>query len=260
MTLSKARSGLLQRLHQRKYRQREGCFVVEGIRSAREALSTGISVRFAVISPRLAALDHNGALTELLSHLRVDVITLDDKALAEASGTVSPQGILLVCEEPRAELAELAVAHGGILVADAIQDPANLGSMIRTADALGLAGLIALDGTVDPWSAKVVRGGAGAGFRLPIVAAGCSEFIDWAGSTGVRLLAADTNGIDAATVDKAIPWALAIGNEGAGLRSELLGAAAETISIPIQPHAESLNAGVAAALLCYELNRGVAPG
>ncbi len=258
MTLSKARSGLLQRLQQRKQRQREACFVVEGIRSAREALAAGMSVRFAVMSPRLAELDEDGALTDLLSHVRIDVITLDDVALAELSGTVSPQGILLVCEEPRAELADVVVSRGGILVADAIQDPANLGSMIRTAGALGLAGLIALDGTVDPWNTKVVRGGAGAGFRLPIVQARCSDFIDWVGAGGVRLLAADAAGVDAMTVDKAVPWALAVGNEGSGLRPELLAAAVETISVPMDPHAESLNAGVAAALLCYELTRGVA--
>ena len=172
---------------------------------------------------------------------------------------MSPQGILLVCEEPRAELADVVVSRGGILVADAIQDPANLGSMIRTAGALGLAGLIALDGTVDPWNTKVVRCGAGAGFRLPIVQARCSEFVDWVGAAGVRLLAADAAGVDAATVDKAIPWALAIGNEGAGLRPELRQVAVQTVGVPIHAHAESLNAGVAAAILCYELTRGVAP-
>jgi TrmH family RNA methyltransferase len=259
MTLSKARSGLLQRLHQRKQREREGCFVVEGIRSTHEALAAGMAVRFAVMSPRLAELDEDGALAELLGHARVDIVAIDDVALAELSGTVSPQGVVLVCEEPRAELADLVAARGGILVADAVQDPANLGSMIRTADALGLAGLIALDGTVDPWSAKVVRGGAGAGFRLPIVQARCSDFIDWVGASGVRLLAADGAGVDATTVDKAVPWVLAVGNEGAGLRPELLEAAVVTIGIPMHAHAESLNAGVAASILCYELTRGVAP-
>jgi TrmH family RNA methyltransferase len=142
-----------------------------------------------------------------------------------------------------------------VLVADAIQDPANLGAMIRSAAAFGLAGLVALDGTVDAWNAKVVRGSAGASFQLPVVHTSCAELLQWTAAEGVRLLAADTSGNDVARADRRLPWALAIGNEGAGLRDELRRSASETVMVPIRAAADSLNAGVAAAILCYELTR-----
>lgn len=256
MKLSKARRALLQRLQQRKQRERESCFVVEGVRSARAALSAGLPVRFAVMSPRLAELDEGGALTELLERARFDVVPVDDGELSALSGMVAPQGILMVCDEPQASLEDLQVERGGVLVADAVQDPANLGAMIRSAAAFGLVGLVALDGTVDPWNAKVVRGSAGASFRLPIVPTVCTELLDWIDTREIRLLAADTSGTDVAAADRSLPWALAIGNEGAGLRDDLRDAASETVVVPIRPDADSLNAGVAAAVLCYELTRG----
>jgi len=255
MKLSKARAGLLQRLQQRKQREREGCFLVEGVRSARAVLEARVPVRFAVMSPRLAELDADGALAEMLSRARFDVVAIDDQELAGLAGTVSPQGIVLVCEEPRVALADLAPRSGGVLVADAVQDPTNLGAMIRSAAAFGLTGLVALDGTVDAWNAKVVRGSAGASFRLPVVQATCVELLEWADAAAVRLLAADTSGEDVAGVDRSLPWALVIGNEGAGLRAEVRAAAAATVTVPIRAEADSLNAGVAAAVLCYELTR-----
>ncbi|MGD8817734.1 MAG: RNA methyltransferase [Acidobacteriota bacterium] len=255
MKLSKTRAGLLQRLQQRKQREREGCFLVEGLRSVRAVLEADLPVRFAVMSPRLAELDADGTLAEMLSHARFDVIAIDDKELSELAGTVSPQGILMVCEEPRVALADLAPRSGGVLVADAVQDPSNLGAMIRSGAAFGLTGLVALNGTVDAWNAKVVRGSAGASFRLPVVQATCAELLEWASSMGIRLLAADTSGEDVAGVNRSLPWALIIGNEGAGLRDELRAAAAATVTVPIRVEADSLNAGVAAAILCYELTR-----
>jgi TrmH family RNA methyltransferase len=256
MKLSKARHALLQRLRQRKQREREGCFVVEGVRSARAVLEAGLPVRFAVMSPRLAGLDADGALAERLSRARFDVVAISDQDLAALAGTMTPQGILLVCDEPRAPLDRLATDAGGVLVADAVQDPANLGAMIRSAAAFGLAGLVALDGTVDPWNAKVVRGSAGASFRLPIAHASCAELLDWIERGGIRLLAGDIGGLDVAAADKSLPWALAIGNEGAGLRAELRAATRGTVTVPIRGDADALNAGVAAAILCYELSRG----
>lgn len=256
MRLSKARKGLLQRLQQRKQREREGCFLVEGIRSTRVALSAGVDVRFAVVSPRLATLDADGAVAELLSRTRFEVVAIDDAELEKLSDTLTPQGILMVCEEPATSFDALTGDDRGLLVADAVQDPGNLGGMIRTAAALGLRGLIALDGTVDPWNPKVVRGSAGASFRLPIVQTTCGEALAWISAQGIRLLAAEPGGTNVADVDGTPPWAVAIGNEGAGLRAELRAAAAATVTVPIEQQSDSLNAGVAAAIICYELTRG----
>ncbi len=268
MSLSKARSRLLRRLQHRNQREREGCFVVEGIRAASAALEAGADVRFAVASPRLAALDRNNRLAESFTRARFEVVVIDDKDFAGLTDTVTPQGVLLVCDEPAATLDSLLAGDeesepaadsgsvAGILVADAIQDPANLASMIRTGAAFGLEGLIALDGTVDPWNAKVVRGSAGGCFRMEIVSASTEEFLDWVRNPRITLLAAEASGRDVAAASFSTPWALVVGNEGAGIRAELRDAAHASVSVPIRAEAGSLNAGVATAILCYELSRG----
>ena len=261
MSLSKGRIGLVQRLQQRRRRQREACFIVEGIRAATAALEAGADVRFAVTAPRLATLDRDGRFADALGLAHFEVVAVDDNELQGLTDTVTPQGVLLVCNEPAVTLDSLLegmsqeAGSTGVLVADAIQDPANLGSMIRTAAALGLAGLVALDGTVDPWSSKVVRGSAGGSFRIPVVGAAGDEFLDWARERDVTILAAEAGGGEVSGNDGDAPWALLVGNEGAGVRPELRDAAHQTVAVPIRPTADSLNAGVAAAILCYELLR-----
>jgi TrmH family RNA methyltransferase len=314
MSLSKARQSLLERLRRRHQRDREGCFVVEGVRGAKTALHARAGVRFAVISPRLEELDPGGEIPLLLAAAGIDVTESDDTELAGLADTVNPQGVLLVCDEPEATLATLepfVAAATGILIADAIQDPANLGTMIRTSAALGLAGVIALDGTVDPWNAKVVRGTAGACFFIPIVRARCEEVLPWVREKGIRLFGAAGEGVDireiarggatgqpgehkagrggasrepseaeagrvsateepsepeadpgkateemsGPTVRGRGPWALAVGNEGAGLRDEVHAAAEQLVAVPIDRDIDSLNAAVAAAILMWEMVR-----
>jgi len=254
MSLSKARRSLLRSLRSRHRRQDEGCFLVEGIRGATAAVNAGAEVRFGVVSLRLAKLDASGSLASLLEAAGTEIIAVADDELAKLADTVTPQGIVLVCEEPTTTLDRLLPhADRGLLVADAIQDPTNLGNMIRTAAALGLGGLIALDGTVDPFNAKVVRGAAGGCFYLPIFRAQWKDVAEPLSAAGVRLLAAHPHGTNIAATENRDPWALAVGNEGAGLRAEILAAAHERVAVPIHRSAESLNAGVAAALLMYEL-------
>ena len=268
MSLSKARSRFLQRLQHRNQREQEGCFVVEGVRATAAAIEAGADVRFAVTSPRLETLDRDSRLAASLADARFEVVVVNEKDFAGLSHTVTPQGVLLVCTEPAATLDSLLVAgeesgltmadNGsgtGILIADAIQDPANLASMIRTGAALGLDGLIVLDGTVDPWNAKVVRGSAGGCFQIEIVSVTVEECLDWVRNSCVTLLAAEAGGRDIATAHFSAPWALVVGNEGAGIRPELRDAAHDSVGVPIRSEAESLNAGVATAILCYELSR-----
>ncbi len=144
---------------------------------------------------------------------------------------------------------------GKILVADAIQDPANLASMIRTSAAFGLNGLVVLGGTVDPWNAKVVRGSAGGCFRIKIVRTTAKECLDWIHNSSVILLTAEVGGGDIAAARFPMPWALVVGNEGSGIRPEFRDAAHKSVGVPICCEAESLNAGVATAILCYEMTQ-----
>ncbi len=226
---------------------------VEGIRAVEEALAAGAPPRFAVVAPRLERTERGRALLERLAG-GVETVRVDDATLASVSEADTPQGVVLVCGEPNASLADLPVG-GRFLVMDAVRDPGNAGTLVRTAVAFALDGVIALPGTADPWSVRAVRASAGMAFRMPIVRASTKEALEWMAARAVRLLAADARGGDVAAEDAAPPWALAVGNEGEGPGAAVRGAAVRSVSVPMAGPAESLNAATAAAVLLYVLTR-----
>lgn len=260
--ISQARRRLIGRLRSRR-RAREGAFLVEGIRGAEEALASDIAVRFAIVSEGLDASERGGAL---LAGLRAhaETFTVEAQELGDLADTEAPQGVLLVCEEPQADLADLSeLANGAqprtrplrLLVLDGIQDPGNAGTLFRAASAFGSDAIVAIDGTVDPWNAKVVRATAGASFRIPVVRAKWNVYHEWLRERGLPLLVADARGEDIRSValERGAGWALLVGNEGAGPRPEALEHAARILAIPMPGGVESLNAGVAGAILLYDL-------
>jgi len=262
--LSLQRRKLLRRLRSRKSREREGLFLVEGIRSAGEALQAGADVRFAVLSSRALGLPGGEEAVERLRGAGVDLHEVDDSDLAELSDTEAPQGLLLVCREPSTSLETLEAtlrATGRersalrILVLDGLQDPGNVGTLVRVAAAFGLSGVIALEGTVDPYNPKVVRASAGGVFTTPIVTESWGRVRPWLGSQGVRLLVADASGTEVTRVDPGGPWALVIGSEGAGARPEIRREAELSVGLRMPGGAESLNAAVAGSILLYVLTR-----
>lgn len=254
MPLSKNKIQLIERLKTRKGRAREALVLVEGVRCVEEALAAGVKVRFVVQSPRLLEGEAGTALAGSVSERGLPVDLVEDQDLSWMAATEHPQGILLVCQEPKGELSALSGRAGGpILLLDAIQDPGNLGTLIRVARAFGVSTVVALDGSVDPWNAKAVRASSGAGFHLDVVRAKWSEVVPWLESGDVQLLVADADGRDVSAVEPTNSWALAVGNEGAGLRTELMEAAADKIAIPMGEGADSLNAGVAGSILLYVL-------
>ncbi len=252
MGLSKEREGLIGRLKVRRTREREGLFLVEGIRSTDEALSSGAKLKFAVVSPRLGALRGGGALKVRLARARIDTVEVTDDELAALSDTEAPQGVLAVCPEASHDIGGLP--HGGVLVLDGVQDPGNVGTLIRAAAAFGLAGVVALDGTVDPYNPKAVRAAAGAIFRARVVRARWTDVEQPLRARGPILLA-DMGGKDVASLSPSSDWSLVIGSEGAGPRAAVRDVASERIGVPMPGGAESLNAGVAGAILLYVLTR-----
>ena len=243
MALSTARTKLVHRLADRKGRPREGAVLVEGVRAVEEAVGRAPS-RFAVTSPALERTERGAALAARLDELGIDRVSVPDRVLGELADTARPQGVLLVVDEPRPEL-----PAGGWLVLDALQDPGNVGTLVRTARALGVAGVVALDGTVDPWNPKSVRASAGAVFHVPVVRH------TWVGLRDVlgdrALYAGAAGGTPVHEVEHASEWALALGNEGSGVRAEILEAGARTVAVPMVDGAESLNAAIAGAILLY---------
>lgn len=257
MSLSIGKAKLIRRLHHRRSREREGMVLVEGVRGVEEALAAGAEARLAVVAPGLEALPGGRPLSDRL-HAAAEVIEVDDNALAELSATESPQGVLLVCSEPSGTLEMLVASAAPLLLLDGVQDPGNVGTLIRTGRGMGMGGAICLDGTADPWSPKAVRASAGAAFGLPIVRSPWEEVAPWIVREGITLLAGEASGSDVATGRPEGRWCLALGNEGAGLR-EGIRAAAHLVRIPMPGGLESLNVSIAGAILIYALTRPVTP-
>jgi TrmH family RNA methyltransferase len=183
----------------------------------------------------------------------LEVITVAKDAFISA--TEAPQGIAALVTPPRHSPEELLRGKPLIVVTEALQDPGNLGTLIRTAEAFGATGLVTLSGTVSPWNQKALRASAGSALRLPIIA-GDTATIDLLRRNGVRILAAvPADGIPATKAGLVEPCAILLGNEGAGLSDSMLGLADERITIPTPGPTESLNAAVAGSILLYEAAR-----
>ena len=262
MTLSREKERLLQRLKSPRLRRKEGLFLVEGIRGAREFLdaSLPVAIRFAVVSPRLGNVPGGQELLRALQDSTVPVHSVDDETLPGLSDTETPQGILLVGEEPSDSSRFRDRIQGcpgpRLLILDRLQDPGNVGTLIRSARAFGLEGVVALDGTADPWGPKVVRSGAGSHAHLAILRMSASDVLAWVRRLAVPLLVAEAGGSDVRGLRPLGGWALVVGNEGGGVRRELRDAGSAALSIPMAQGVDSLNAAVAGSLLLYALSAG----
>jgi TrmH family RNA methyltransferase len=236
----------------RRQREREGAVLVEGVRAVSEALDAGAAPSFAVVSPRLSGSRSGQGLLEELER-RVEVVEVTDAEMEEIGATDQPQGVVMVCRQPTPELKALP-STGRLLVFDAIQDPGNVGTLIRSAVAFALDGVVCLDGTVDPWGAKVVRASAGAAFRIPIWSAGIGEALDALTAREASVLVASAEGRRPSEVMSGRDGlsALVLGNEGAGVRGEVRSIADGTVAIPMPGAVDSLNVGVAGSILMYE--------
>lgn len=256
MALSQRRSRLVARLRSRKTREREGLVLVEGVRGVGAALDAGAGARFAVVSTRLSGTQAGAELLARLERAGVEVERVEDAELGALSDTEEAQGVLLVCGEPAGE--PDAIARGGrYLVLDAVQDPGNVGTLVRAAVAFGLDGVVALEGTADPWGAKAVRASAGMAFRIPVLLVAADPALARLVEVAVPLLVADAAGGDPGEWSgRPGGFALAVGNEGSGVRDELRAAAAAEVGVPMAGGIDSLNAGVAGSLLLYLLTRG----
>lgn len=247
---------LVRSLHTRKGRERRGLTLAEGIRLVEEVLAAGVPIKSVMISPALGHTPRGEALSQAVRARVSRVEEVDDRQLAGLASTEHPQGIIAIIEPPAAGLDAIRVgARSVVLVLDAVQDPGNVGTMVRTALALGAAGVVALPGTAELGNPKVLRAAMGATFRLPTVAASPEAFLTWTSATGQAVWVASGDGdpVQSATGHGAV--ALVLGNEGAGVGAELARAARRAVAIPLHGRAESLNVGVAAGILLWELLR-----
>jgi TrmH family RNA methyltransferase len=248
-------------LHRRRGRERTGLALAEGVRLVEEALAARVPIRGAAVAPGLEATPRGTALKSALERAGVRLEAVSDAALGELADTEHPQGVVAVLEPPHWRLADIApAAERPVLVLDGVQDPGNVGTILRTTLALGGAGVVALTGTADLHNSKVLRGSMGALFRLPAVMTDPPAYLAWARETGVEtwVTAADGEPLGrGGAARRRGPVALVLGNEGAGVGAALAGAAQRRVAIPLDRGVESLNVAVAAGILLYEVARGV---
>jgi TrmH family RNA methyltransferase len=246
-------------LRRRHARERHGLFVAEGVRAVEDLLRSPLALRGVLVaSPPLP----NGRAATLLTAVHERGIPLQEVSadeFASASDTDTPQGILAIAEVPRLTFASLPSTESfRLVVLDAIQDPGNVGTILRTAAALGAAATVALPGTVDLWNAKVVRSSMGAHFHHPAFACTWSELMTFLADRETTLWGADADGeaLDSILEKRsAVPrrLALAVGNEGSGLSAQTRDRADKLVALPIGTAVESLNVAVATGIILYEL-------
>ncbi len=250
---------LARDLRRRKARERQGLFVVEGVRAVEELARSRLRTVGVLVAPQLAEAPRGQTLRSALGSRGLDVAEVTEREFASAAETESPQGVLAIAEIPDRSLETLEVGdHARILVLDAVQDPGNVGTLLRTAAALGATAVFSLPGTVDLWNAKVVRSAMGAQFHHPALAGTWEDLEAFRASRQISLWGADVAGdaVGHGRAGGAAPparLALAVGNEGSGLSAHVRARAERLVSIPIAPHVESLNVAVATGILLHEL-------
>jgi len=251
---------LIRDLRLRRGRERRGLALAEGVRLIEEALAAGIGFRGAAVAPALEGTTRGKALKAALERAGVALAPVTDRELVELADTEHPQGVVAVIEPRTWSLGDVPAGQGAvILVLDGVQDPGNVGTIVRTALALGGAGVVALKGTAELHNPKVVRGSMGALFRLPCVPATETELVEWAAAHAVELWVSEARGEPVGgLVGRAGPRpaiALVLGSEGAGVSAAIAARAHRRVGIPLASGAESLNVAVAAGILLYEVKR-----
>jgi TrmH family RNA methyltransferase len=234
----------------------QGYIAIEGLRIIEEAIRSGLRFQ-AIFLSESARTQSARLLPQISSH--AEMLLLPDDVFRSAVDTETPQGVAALVKLKPAKLDDLIehVSDDLLLVAVAgIQDPGNLGTIIRSAEAFGSRGVLLGEKTVGYANPKVVRASAGSLFREPLVRVKLEETIALLKSRGVRVAAGSSHkGRALNQIDLTGPLTLIIGNEGAGVPQEILAEAEELVMIPHSSRVESLNAGIAASILLYETSR-----
>ena len=244
-------------LAEKKYRDRLGLFFLEGPNLVREAMQQGGRVRF-IFTRAGAASPEITALIDEAEAKGLAVYELAESLFAKVTLTQTPQDIAAVAEKRQTEAGGFfeEVKDGCVLVLDRLQDPGNAGTLVRSAEAMGFKGILAIKGTADLWQPKAVRAAAGSLLRLPLLLCEDAEqALELLRRAGKTVYTADMDGqLPCWDAQLAKDAAVVIGNEGSGASSELK-AAAQLLSIPMDGNAESLNAAVAGSIIMYESMR-----
>ena len=229
-------------LTSRKERQSAGLFVADGTKLLQEAIRFWEGLDTVILT--------EGVEVQVPDHVRV--VTVSQEIMEYISPMETPQGALFLCKLP--QQTEF-LPKPGMLLLDGIQDPGNIGTILRTADALDIP-VALLEGCADPYSHKVVRASMGAVFRTPVVQTTWAEVQDACKAAGIPIgVTALSDRAEDLRSAQLLQMAVVIGSEGQGVRREILESADRELIIPMNPHCESLNAAIAAAIVMWQMKQ-----
>ena len=235
-----------------------GVMLLDGAHLVADAVAAAITFQLAAVTPASRERDDVRALVDSLERRGVEVITVSTSVMEAVSPVKTPSGMVALAERPAVDPERLYAGSSPLVVSAVdVQDPGNLGAIVRVAEAAGATGFIAAGGSANPFGWKALRGSMGSALRLPILSEmAADEAADDAKRRGCRVIAAvPRDGRPLFDIDFTGPVAILIGGEGQGLAAALAEHADERVTIPMQAPVESLNAAVTAALIVYEASR-----
>ena len=239
-------------LRQKKARRESGLFLVEGIHHVGEAVEAGWDIESVLYSPDTLT---SGFAHDLISRLNFAPQPVTPQVMESLADKENPQGILAIVRQKQTGLNELKQVNRAVALISP-QDPGNVGTILRTMDAVGADTLFLLDGGVELYHPSVVRSSMGTMFWKPIVQTSFDQFVQWARGGNCQLIGTSAHGdVEYHTLVPAIPWVLVLGNEQKGLSSEQTKACDVTISLPMKGRVSSLNLSVAAGIFLYQFSR-----
>ncbi|HET6893284.1 MAG TPA: RNA methyltransferase [Pyrinomonadaceae bacterium] len=233
---------------------------VEGLRLCEEALQSGLRIQAVISSEEIAEKERASRFLEEVGPVAGRLAVVSEKLLATISYTKTPQGIILLADRPQQGSLKLEASGDRtplLVILHGINNPVNVGAILRSAEAAGATGAISTAQTADPYSPKALRGAMGSAFRLPLWhGPSYAEAMAWCQARGIKTLCAD---VEATTTHTAIDWtlptALILGQESTGLTPEEIALARDVVKIDMHGSVESLNVSVAAAVMLFEAAR-----
>ncbi len=240
-------------LRQRKQRAETGLFLVEGLHHAGEALEAGWEVESLFHAPELLTSEFGKELIERAAGRGVKVLAVSAQVMESLAEKDNPQGLLAIVRQRKQGMDTLPTSMPVVALVSP-QDPGNVGSILRTIDAVGAGGLLLLDSNLDIFHPTAVRASMGSLFWKPIVQASFQQFLDWAHGEGRQVIGTSAHAAqDYRGFAARAPWALVMGSEQKGLSAQQMEACDATLALPMRGRVSSLNLAVATGILLYAL-------
>ena len=244
----------IRKLRERKEQKRTGLFYMEGTRIVGEAFEKGAEIETLVVCPELLKTDYSLELWQKAQKRGLDILEVSRPVFESLAVKENPQGLAAAAKARFCSLNDLDISHGIIVALTEIADPGNLGTIIRTADAVDSQGVILIGDCTSPYDIGSIRGTMGAIFSTKIVRTTLDEFLSWKKRTGLQLIGtSDKSATDYIDIDYADPVILLMGSERAGMSPEEFEACDAIAAIPMMRSSDSLNLAVATGIMLYQI-------